>query len=239
MLIIAHRGASVEAIENTRSAFVAALRSGAQMLETDLHLTRDGHLVIHHDATTDRLMGLKRTIALTPLEELLTLRYANGDGLLTLVDLLTMVAGRLPINLELKGRGTGVALASFLTEHRYPGALLVSSQHWEELASVRQGGLTLAAGPVVGKLDATTWKRLEETDCRFMSLNQRAFTLDAVRQLHAAGRQLYIYTVNSPSRMVRLAAAGVDGIFTDDPALATQALRALGNPLPPEAGIAM
>jgi glycerophosphoryl diester phosphodiesterase len=239
MLIIAHRGASVEAVENTGSAFVAALRTGAQLLETDLHLTRDGHLVIHHDPTTGRLMGLNRTIALTPLAELRTLRYANGDGLLTLVELLTLVGGRLPVNLELKGRETGAALASFLAGHPYPGGILVSSQHWEELAAVRQGEMPLPVGPVVDMPDATTWKRLERMDCRFMSLNHRAFTLEVVRRLHAAGLQLYLYTVNTPGAMVHFAAADVDGIFTDDPALAVRVLHALGNALPPEDGSAI
>jgi glycerophosphoryl diester phosphodiesterase len=232
MLIIAHRGASVEAIENTRSAFVAALRTGAQMLETDLHLTRDEHLVIHHDPTTARLMGLNRTIALTPLDELLILRYANGNGLLTLVELLALVSGQVPINLELKGRGTGAALASFLNEHPYPGGVLVSSQHWEELGAVRQADISLPLGPVMDRLDATTWKRLEEMGCRFVSLNHHAFTPEVVRRLHAAGLQLYLYTVNTPEVMVQLAAADVDGIFTDDPALAVQVLHAFGNTLP-------
>jgi glycerophosphoryl diester phosphodiesterase len=139
MMVIAHRGAPAEAIENTRSAFRAALRSGAQMLETDLHQTQDGRLVIHHDPTTKRLMGLNWAIADTPLDKLNTLRHANGDGLLTLAELLVLVDGRLPINLELKGRGTGANLSRFLREHRYAGRILVSSQHWEELEALRQG----------------------------------------------------------------------------------------------------
>jgi glycerophosphoryl diester phosphodiesterase len=278
MIVIAHRGAPAEAIENTRSAFQAALRSGAVMLETDLHLTLDGHLVIHHDPTTKRLMGVNLTIADTPLDKLITLRHANGDGLLTLAELFALVDGQLPINVELKGRGTGATLVRLLREHRYAGRILVSSQHWEELEAVHQGGeepdrgaaakggpnsrflpreaankfreiadrnpsspgeaaltrkppvarnttATLPTGPVVEKLSAAVWKRLEARTCQFVSLGRRAFSAEVLVRLHALKLQLYVYTVNDPKEMVRFAAAGVDAIFTDNPGLAVRVLK--------------
>jgi glycerophosphoryl diester phosphodiesterase len=224
MLVIVHRGAPAEAVENSRSSFVAALGSGAHMVETDLQLTLDGHLVIHHDPTTRRLCDTNRIIAREPLERLLPLRYRNGDGLLTLIELLELIRGRVPVNLELKARGSGAALLRFLADQHYDGPLLVSSPHLEELRVVRDADPDMPLGPVADAVSSSLRQTLRENWCQFISVNRRRTTAELIHSLQDLGLQVYVYTVNHPQEMRRLAAAGADGIFTDNPALAIRVL---------------
>jgi glycerophosphoryl diester phosphodiesterase len=232
MIIIAHRGAPAEAVENTRSSFLAALRSGAHMLETDLHVTRDGHLVVHHDPGTRRLLGVRKIIAQEPLARLLLLRYANGDGLLTLEDLLKLVGARLPINLELKAPGTAAHLITYLREQPYPGKILISSPRIEELRYVMNDRLDAPLGPVVDSLNTASWRQLQTGTFQFVSLNRKAFSVDTLRKLHNLALKVYLYTVNDPADMRQFASAGVDGIFTDNPAAAVHVLASDGSNLP-------
>jgi glycerophosphoryl diester phosphodiesterase len=225
MLVIGHRGAPAEAVENSLSSFVAALRSGAHMMETDLQLTPDGHLVIHHDPTTRRLFKISRTIAREPLERLLLLRYGNGDRLLTLIELLELIQGQIPVNLELKARGSGAALLRFLAARPYDGRLLISSPHLEELRVVRDAALDMPLGPVAKSVSSSLRQTLRENWCQFVSVDRRRTTAESIRSLHDLGLRVYVYTVNDPQEMRHLAAAGADGIFTDNPALAIRVLK--------------
>lgn len=226
MLIIAHRGAPAETVENTHTAFVAALRSGAHMVETDLQLTLDGQLVIHHDADTKRLMGTRLVIAREPLVRLRTLRYANGDELLSLTELLELVDGRVPINLELKAQGGAQALLAFLAAQDYRGPLLVSSQHLEELTAFGSHGLQVPLGPVANTLSAAIWNGLADHRWQFVSISRRGLQMDSIQRLQRHKVRVYVYTVNDAQEMLKLAAAGADGIFTDNPTLAMQVLSA-------------
>jgi glycerophosphoryl diester phosphodiesterase len=225
MLIIAHRGAPAEAVENTRTGFVAALRSGAHMVETDLQLTLDGHLVIHHDASTRRLFGVNRIIAREPLERLRGLRYPNGDAILTLAELLALIDNQVPVNLELKARGSGATLVRFLATQPYAGQLLISSPHPEELHWVRAAGLEVPLGPVVETMTEDRWPMLAEGWCRFISVSRRRLHAELIQRLHDLGLQVLVYTVNRPRDMEQMATAGADGIFTDNPTLAMRVLR--------------
>ncbi len=225
MLIIAHRGAPAQAVENTRSSFLAALRSGAHMVETDLQLTADGHLVIHHDTNTKRLFGINRMLGRETLEGLSSLRYANGDALMTLTDLLELFHGQIPLNLELKAQGSGAALVDFLAERPYDGRLLVSSTHLEELRVIRAAGLPMPLGPVVETMSPRLWEALAEGWYQFISISRRGVDVELIEHLHERVLEVYVYTVNAPQEMMRLAVAGADGIFTDNPALAMQVLQ--------------
>jgi glycerophosphoryl diester phosphodiesterase len=226
MLIIAHRGASGEALENTRSAFLAALHSGADMVETDLQLTMDGHLVIHHDATTRRLMNARRVIAREPLSRLRELRYANGDRLLTLAEFLELIDGNLPINLELKAPGSGRALLEYLAGNAYHGPIMVSSKDFEELSVFQHHGFDLPVGLVITAWSAALARKLALHPWQFVSINHRGLDSDTIHRLQNLGLKVFVFTVNAPDRIHELAAAGADGIFTDYPSLAVRELSA-------------
>jgi glycerophosphoryl diester phosphodiesterase len=90
---ISHRGYHVQALENTREAFDAAIQAGFTHLETDLRTTADGHLVLHHDSELTRTFASPLVVETTSLRELLSLQSPGGHRLLTFDDFIESYAG--------------------------------------------------------------------------------------------------------------------------------------------------
>lgn len=224
-LVIAHRGASGECPENTLGAFERAVEQRADMIETDLHLTRDGVVVIHHDASLTRLGG-RGEIRDYTAAELAGLDAARGKGpverIPTLLDLLDRMGARMEFNLELKvGESApyegieALVLAAVTARSLLPRMLFscfedpvldrlraASSQaRIAVLVSARKPGGVLERAARVGA----------EAVNPHTSLVDRAFVEDA----HAAGLRVYPYTANEEHEMSRLLDCGVDGIITN------------------------
>src|SRR5271156_4282030 len=112
VLNIAHRGASGTFPENTLAAFRAAIDAGADMCELDVHLTRDGVVVVIHDEEVDRTTDGKGRVAEMTLAEIKRLdagarydRRFTGETIPTLEEVFDLVEGRCSLNIELKGAG--------------------------------------------------------------------------------------------------------------------------------------
>src|SRR5215213_2794656 len=107
-LLIAHRGANHLAPENSLTAFAIAQEQGADVLETDLHVSRDGEIIVFHDHTLQRMSDGQGPLFSQSLAELKQLRLRGRDGKLTqeriptLIELLTATQGQMPLLLELK-----------------------------------------------------------------------------------------------------------------------------------------
>src|SRR5262245_39778718 len=160
-LIIAHRGASSYAPENTMAAFDLALQMGACHLELDVHLTRDDHLIVIHDDTVDRTTSGTGPVATQTLAALQTLDAGAwfgeafaGARIPTLADVLTRYQGRAHLHIELKGhtvhlpqrtvdlvRAHGMAqhvtFTSFQHTHLRTMRVYRSEEHTSELQSLR------------------------------------------------------------------------------------------------------
>lgn len=226
-LVIAHRGASGELPENTLAAFERAIEMRADMIETDLHLTRDGVVVIHHDASLARLGG-RGEIRDHDAASLFALDASLGRGgferMPTLLDLLSRYGERIEWNLELKvGERApydgleSVVLAEIEARGLLPRMLLSCfedgvlerlraaspSARLAVLVSARRPGRVLDRAARVGA----------EAVHPHVSLVDRAF----VESAHAAGLAVYPYTANDRAEMVRLLDCGVDGVITNHP----------------------
>jgi len=110
-LFVAHRGASDRALENSPSAFVQALADGADMIEFDIRLSADGVPVVFHDARTGRTAMENLAVALTPWARLRGVRLKNGEALPSLAEVLALLRGAVPLDIESKVPG-GIAAAA-------------------------------------------------------------------------------------------------------------------------------
>lgn len=222
-LVIAHRGASGRRPENTLPAFALAVEQDADMIETDLHRTRDGAVVVTHDEELAGLGG-RGEIADATLAEVRALDAGGGERVPTLDELLDGFGGRIPFNLELKcgTRGPYPGLEEqVLAAVRARGLLeptLFSSFYDPVLARLRQ----LEPAARIGLLISTRapWNMLE----RARALGAEALHPEAplvdralVEQAHAAGLRVFVFTVDAESEMERLLELGVDGLFTNYP----------------------
>src|ERR671934_1859826 len=134
-VIGAHRGASARAPENTLAAFGAALEDGAELVELDVHLTRDGRLAVIHDEETRRTTGTAGVVAELSMAELRRLdagrhkgRHWAGEPIPELGDVFAALRGRLLVNVEVKcGAAAVPALARCVAEHDMADAVILSS----------------------------------------------------------------------------------------------------------------
>lgn len=136
MKIIGHRGAAGLALENSRSSLLAAISHGVDMIEFDVRLTADDHLVVIHDRVTGRVAEDKHTVHDLTLAELRQVSLSNGEEFLTLDDALNLI-GSTPVIIELKDKHSVDELLLVLEQHPDTTASVASFQH-EELRQVRR-----------------------------------------------------------------------------------------------------
>ena len=237
-LAIAHRGGSLEAEENTLPAFAHAVRLGYTHVETDVHATRDGVVVIHHDPTLARMTGDPRAIADLTWAELAQVRTPAGAGVPRLTDLFDSHPD-LFVNLEAKSdavvepladliRATGrldrVATGSFSAARTDRLAALLGpglcrSPAWRGVLAVWLAGLGLpVARPAAQVLQVPE---------RFHGVP--VVTPWFLRGARRFGMPVQVWTVNEGADMVRLLDRGVHALMTDRPSLLRDLLRKRGQ----------
>ena len=149
-LIIAHRGASAYAPENTLAAFELARRQGADMVELDVVPTADGRLAVFHDDTTERWDGLPRPVAACSLAELQRLDI-GGERVPALEEALAFAAeSGMALNVELKAAGTGERCAALIKEFGLVEQVIVSSFVAAALHEVRAAAPALRRAYLMG-----------------------------------------------------------------------------------------
>ena len=131
MLVIAHRGANKEALENSWSAFEKAIEAGSARIELDIFLTKDGHYAIHHDRSLHRLTGSHIFINEVNRGDLEKITLKNGEKIPFLDEVLEKILPRVEINIEVKEktRESGEALAAYLKKVKNLDRIIVSSFH--------------------------------------------------------------------------------------------------------------
>ena len=203
--IIAHRGASRERPENTLAAFERAIELGAGGIEFDVHLHPDGVLRIHHDPIPPGASAAALR-ALPTLEE--SLRVIVGGGLTAYCELKS--AGSAPGTLAaIAASGGNGAVHSF--DHRL-------------IAEARRLAPEIARGVLEVSYPIDAMHALEMVGGRDLWRQWPFVDEELVRAAHATGARVIAWTVNDPVVMERFAAIGVDGLCTDDPALARRVL---------------
>jgi glycerophosphoryl diester phosphodiesterase len=218
-LIIAHRGDSSRALENSLEAFRLALAVPADMIEFDLRMSRDGALYLMHDKHTGRTADRNIDIEQAGSRELAGVRLKNGEPIPTLDDALRLIAGRAGINIEIKSDGAGAALGRHLFLYRYSGYLMVSSFKEAEAQAARGVMLDL---PLAAIYDTFSIRHVAEYKSKgypIISLRKNTVTEPLVRACHARGVRLYVWTVDEEEEMKRCVAWEIDGIYTNRPAV--------------------
>ncbi len=227
MDVYAHRGACVTWPENTLEAFAAAIAAGADAIETDLRLARDGTIVLVHDDDLLRVAGDPRRVADLSAEEIAAVRVGLRCAVPRLEELLELASGRVRLNLEIKARGVGTALARCLGT-RCEGVLVTSSDSLELQAfHARRPGVPI--GAVLDTLGPRERAAARSEGWAAVSLSVGGFDDAALSFCRARGLDLLLWVVNAPERVIDFARLGIDGVFSDCPSTAVAALRRLSS----------
>lgn len=222
--IIAHRGASAERPENTLVAFARAVDLGADAVELDVHLSADGVLMVHHDATPREapLPHLaRRAIRSLTFEELSEFRV-SGEPIPTLEEVIDAVGGRLRVYCELKGAGTARASVTMLTP--LGGAAAVHAFDHRQVLEARRIAPELARGVLEASYHIVPTDSMASVHARDLWQSAELIDPALVRAVHARGGRVVAWTVNEPAEIARLAALDVDAICSNDVALCVRIL---------------
>lgn len=221
MQIIAHRGASGLAPENTLKAIRLALTLGAQAIEIDVQRA-DGELWVFHDRRLERCTDGSGVLTAQSRAYLAGLDAGEGEPIPTLWQVMEAIAGKAELHIELKGAQTADEVARLTRRAEAelgftPAHWVVSSFHHPELArfaalrpEIRLGALTSTIPLTLAKFAAELGAWSLNCDLDFVD---EALVMDA----HRRGLKVLVYTVDHTADLAALAAMGVDGIFTNRP----------------------
>ena len=228
MLVIAHRGASGHAPENTLAAFKRAVALGATFIETDLHLSRDAHFVAIHDDTVNRTTNGQGKVHDLTLADLRRLDAGSwfgsefaGERIPTLEEILEFSKRNdVVFYLELKPSGAWGgehALISALRESGEIARTVVISFDAGIIAALRKVEPTLMTGLLFdGQIDQPL-ERAVEVGARQLAVRGDLVTPALIANARKKDLQVVCWTVNQPAHMRMLIEAGVDGIMSDYP----------------------
>jgi len=228
MLVIAHRGASGHAPENTLAAFRRAVALGASFIETDLHLSRDAHFVAIHDDTVNRTTNGQGKVHDLTLADLRRLDAGSwfgsefsGERIPTLEEILEFAKKNdVVFYLELKPTGAWGgehALIGALRESGEIARTIVISFDAGIIAALRKIEPTLMTGLLFeGQIDQPL-ERAVEVGARQLAVRGDLVTPALIAEARKRDLQIVCWTVNQPAHMRVLIEAGVDGIMSDYP----------------------
>ncbi|HFD39568.1 MAG TPA: glycerophosphodiester phosphodiesterase [Anaerolineae bacterium] len=231
---IAHRGASAYEPENTLRAFARAIEMGASLLELDLHLSRDGHLIVLHDADLSRTTNGVGRVAEWDLASLRRLDAGGGQRLPLLAEVIELARGRVGLYLELKGPGTPGPVVQRLRTHRFREAVIIGSFSPLLLREVKALDTTLRTSLLVGWQDRADlldhalslgadfvhpcWERASATPHKLL-------TSAWIAALRRRGLGIILWHEERPAELRELIKLDVDGICTNTPDLLADLLR--------------
>lgn len=214
---ISHRGSRASHPENTIGAVLAAVADGAGGVEIDVHATRDGVVIVHHDffprgKTRDRRLA-SRPIADLSFAELHTFDLGGGERIPSLQDLLEALAGRARLYIEIKGRGCEELLAGMLSADSN-----VAVHGFDHRAISRMAGLapSITRGVLQGSYMVDNCVGLRSASATDLWQHFELIDAALVQEVHACGGRVIAWTANEERDWERLVEAGVDAICTDD-----------------------
>lgn len=238
-----HRGwhyGELDGMENSLSAFRRAVSEGYQYLETDVHATSDGVVVVHHDAVLDRTTDLSGPIARQPWQVVRTAKIGGREPVSRLEDVLEELPDAL-LNIDVKASWAIDPLIATLRRMNAYGRVCVASFSEARLERVRRSagdGLLTSMGTkaiarlwAAGRLPAFVRGRRGHQRIAQVPVRQGRLTIVDKRLIVAARRrgiEVHVWTIDEPDQMHELIDLGVDGIMTDKPEVLRDVLRERG-----------
>ena len=235
-LIYGHRGAKGEAPENTLASFQHCLGHGVQRCELDLHLSRDGELMVIHDPTLKRTTSHRGRVAQHDAAELMGFDARNGGPgwpqpcpiprLADLFEQCPFEHWQLEVKSASRTRAARSVLAIKALVERYGlhDKVTVTSSSREVLRALNRLTPELSCGLIAEYAWLDPLKIASHYNCKLLALNWSLCTPERLLKAQKQGLHVSVWTVNEPALMRRLADFGADSIITDFPGLAVSTL---------------
>ena len=226
--VMAHRGSSNEAPENTKAAFELAIEQHSDYIELDIQQTKDGELVVMHDSNLKRVTGIDKFVYECTYEELLEYDIGShfdpkfsDERVMRLEEVLRMTKGKIKLNIEIKPTGHEKDLERQLVDilklYRMEESCVITSMNYKILQTIKSLNPDLKTGYVLTVALGEFYK-MNDVDC--FSIQMGYISENVVAKAHEYHKEIYVWTVNTQNDIVKMIDLGVDGIISDEPQLA-------------------
>lgn len=228
--VTAHRGYSAAYPENTIPAFKGAIRVGADWAELDVQQTADGEVIVMHDSNLKRTTGLDKEVWQVTWDEIKDLD--NGSWfdkkyqtvrIPTLEEVLKVCRGKIHLNIEIKPSGHDKDLeeqvAKLLKKYHMRDTCVVSSLKYDSLRKIKGADDSIETAYITS-VSYGNFTDLEYADG--YSVESTLLSKSFVNKAQKAGKQIYVWTVNSEERLEKVVGMGIDNVITDDPVMAKE-----------------
>jgi glycerophosphoryl diester phosphodiesterase len=228
--VTAHRGYSAAYPENTIPAFKGAIRVGADWAELDVQQTADGEVIVMHDSNLKRTTGLDKEVWQVTWDEIKDLD--NGSWfdkkyqtvrIPTLEEVLKVCRGKIHLNIEIKPSGHDKDLeeqvAKLLKKYHMRDTCVVSSLKYDSLRKIKEADDSIETAYITS-VSYGNFTDLEYADG--YSVESTLLSKSFVNKAQKAGKQIYVWTVNSEERLEKVVGMGIDNVITDDPVMAKE-----------------
>ena len=228
--VTAHRGYSAVYPENTIPAFKGAIQVGADWAELDVQQTADGEVIVMHDSNLKRTTGLDKEVWQVTWDEIKDLD--NGSWfdkkyqtvrIPTLEEVLKVCRGKIHLNIEIKPSGHDKDLeeqvAKLLKKYHMRDTCVVSSLKYDSLRKIKEADDSIETAYITS-VSYGNFTNLEYADG--YSVESTLLSKSFVNKAQKAGKQIYVWTVNSEERLEKVVGMGIDNVITDDPVMAKE-----------------
>ncbi|MFX1378001.1 MAG: glycerophosphodiester phosphodiesterase [Promethearchaeota archaeon] len=222
VLIIAHRGASNLAPPNTLKAFQKAIELRADYIEFDVHQSKDGEIVIIHDAYITDINGQENYIKEMELNELKLINIGEGENIPTLKELIKIAKGNIGLQCEIKATNFSENLVKILEQENLIKNSIISSFIFKELLELQKLNSNLKLALLIPPEMDSSHKLMKYSqkaiDSNFYAIHPYFGLIDRefVKSIHQNDMLVNVWTVNEESEIKEVLEIGVDGIISDD-----------------------
>jgi len=226
IMVVAHRGASGHAPENTLSAMKKAIEMNAEMSELDVQETADGEIILLHDGSLKRTSGVDKNIWETNYADLKDLdvgawfseEYKN-EPIPTMKEVIDLVKGKMRINIELKANKHEKMLAErtlkIIEANNFIDQVIFTSFKFAEADRIRELNPKAKVGYIFGRLPKDV--DVFTADIDLLSVNIKSVDAEFMKKAKANYKEVHVWTVNEPKDMKRMIELDVDAIITNYP----------------------
>ena len=230
--ITAHRGSSLDAPENTLAAIEQAIQDGATYVEFDVQITSDGVLVVAHDADLMRVGNRPMVISESKYEDLRDIDVGSSfdskfadQRVPTLDEVIDLAKGRIKLLVELKSYGADKerlidAVIRTLEERDVADDSVIMSLKYDEVQKIEERHPQF----VTGFVSSVALGDIAELDVDFLAVSAAQVDDLLIGSAHAAGKEVYVWTIDDPTEMSAMIDRGVDNIITNVPATMVEVL---------------
>lgn len=230
-LVVAHRGGSLCAPENTMAAFRQALELGVDRIELDVQQSKDGVVLVMHDEKINRTTNGKGVISDMNYAQLKDVdagskfsKDFSNEKIPLLDEVLHLVNGQCELLVEIKNpgninKGLEKNVADLIMQHQALAWCTVQSFEYQSLYNLHKINGQITLGLLLDKPKMDTLKK-SAANTSFISeinINRRSASAAMIDLIHQMDKKVFVWTVNKPDEMSRLIKKDVDGIITDDP----------------------